>query len=374
MLQMYDPKIEYKENKKEIDNAISSVLDHGIFINGPEVKELEKNLAEYTNVKHAITVSNGTDAIKIALLSLDIGIDDEVITVAHTWISTAEAISIINAKPVFVDIDENTFNIDHKKIEEKINDNTKAILIVSLYGQIPDIDEINIIAEKYNLPVIEDGAQSFGGIYNGKKSCSMTTIGTTSFFPSKPLGCYGDGGACFTNDDNIAMKIRAIKSHGGVKRFEHKYIGLNARLDTIQAAILNVKLNYFDLTIKKRNTCAEYYTNNLKDLESLKHIKLPYINKNKMSVWAQYSIIANSENTRDNIVKFLKENNVNAAIFYPAPLHTQECFQYLNYKIGDLPQTEKVCKTIFNLPCYAEISRENQDYVIDLIKKFFISE
>ena len=374
MLQMYDPKIEYKENKKEIDNAISSVLDHGIFINGPEVKELEKNLAEYTNVKHAITVSNGTDAIKIALLSLDIGIDDEVITVAHTWISTAEAISIINAKPVFVDIDENTFNIDHKKIEEKINDNTKAILIVSLYGQIPDIDEINIIAEKYNLPVIEDGAQSFGGIYNGKKSCSMTTIGTTSFFPSKPLGCYGDGGACFTNDDNIAMKIRAIKSHGGVKRFEHKYIGLNARLDTIQAAILNVKLNYFDLTIKKRNTCAEYYTNNLKDLESLKHIKLPYINKNKMSVWAQYSIIANSENTRDNIVKFLKENNVNAAIFYPAPLHTQECFQYLNYKIGDLPQTEKVCKTIFNLPCYAEISRENQDYVIDLIKNFFISE
>ena len=374
MLQMYDPKIEYKENKKEIDNAISSVLDHGIFINGPEVKELEKNLAEYTNVKHAITVSNGTDAIKIALLSLDIGIDDEVITVAHTWISTAEAISIINAKPVFVDIDENTFNIDHKKIEEKINDKTKAILIVSLYGQIPDIDEINIIAEKHNLPVIEDGAQSFGGIYNGKKSCSMTTIGTTSFFPSKPLGCYGDGGACFTNDDNIAMKIRAIKSHGGVKRFEHKYIGLNARLDTIQAAILNVKLNYFDLTIKKRNTCAEYYTNNLKDLESLKHIKLPYINKNKMSVWAQYSIIANSENTRDNIVKFLKENNVNAAIFYPAPLHTQECFQYLNYKIGDLPQTEKVCKTIFNLPCYAEISRENQDYVIDLIKKFFISE
>ena len=170
------------------------------------------------------------------------------------------------------------------------------------------------------------------------------------------------------------MKIRAIKSHGGVKRFEHKYIGLNARLDTIQAAILNVKLNYFDLTIKKRNTCAEYYTNNLKDLENLKHIKLPYINKNKMSVWAQYSIIANSENTRDNIVKFLKENNVNAAIFYPAPLHTQECFQYLNYKIGDLPQTEKVCKTIFNLPCYAEISRENQDYVIDLIKKFFISE
>jgi UDP-2-acetamido-2-deoxy-ribo-hexuluronate aminotransferase len=371
---MYDPKIEYKENKKEIDNAISSVLDHGIFINGPEVKELEKNLAEYTNVKHAITVSNGTDAIKIALLSLDIGIDDEVITVAHTWISTAEAISIINAKPVFVDIDENTFNIDHKKIEEKINDKTKAILIVSLYGQIPDIDEINIIAEKHNLPVIEDGAQSFGGIYNGKKSCSMTTIGTTSFFPSKPLGCYGDGGACFTNDDNIAMKIRAIKSHGGVKRFEHKYIGLNARLDTIQAAILNVKLNYFDLTIKKRNTCAEYYTNNLKDLENLKHIKLPYINKNKMSVWAQYSIIANSENTRDNIVKFLKENNVNAAIFYPAPLHTQECFQYLNYKIGDLPQTEKVCKTIFNLPCYAEISRENQDYVIDLIKKFFISE
>lgn len=364
---MYDPKIEYNEHKADIDNAINTVLNHGLFINGPEVKELEKRLAEYVNVKHAICVSNGTDAIKLALLALDIGIDDEVITVSHTWISTAEAISIINAKPVFVDIDINSFNIDGDKIEEKITSKTKAILVVSLYGQTPDIDKINNIANKYSLPVIEDGAQSFGALYKGKKSGGLTTIGTTSFFPSKPLGCYGDGGACFTDDDTLALKIRALKNHGCIKRFKHQYIGINARLDTIQAAILNVKLSYFDKTIEKRNECANYYSEKLKNISS---IVLPKISADNTSVWSQYSIFAESKSIRDSVVSFLKDKNINVAIFYPSPLHTQECFRYLDNK-HILPATECVSDRIFNLPCYGELSRIDQDRVISLLLEFF---
>ena len=372
-IQMYDPKREYKTHKEDIDNAIQNVLNHGLFINGPEVKKLEKDLASFVNAKHCISISNGTDALKVALLALDIKPNDEVITVAHSWISTVEIISIINAIPVFTDIEDETFNLDPEKLEETIlkSKNPKAIIVVSLYGQIPDFNTINNIATKYNLPVIEDGAQSFGALHNGKRSCSLTTIGTTSFFPSKPLGCYGDGGACFTNDDHLAFKIRAIKNHGGVKRFHHKYVGLNARLDTIQAAILNVKLKYFNDSLKKRNECADYYSIQLKELEKEGYLKLPKVKENNMSAWAQYSILVKTKETRDNIVKYLKENGVNVAIFYPAPLHLQECFQYLNYKKTDLPVTEEVCDTIFNLPCYSEFTREEQDYVINKIYKFF---
>lgn len=368
MIQMYDPKREYKEHKTEIDNAIQTVLDHGLFINGPEVKTLEKKLSEFVK-SNCITVSNGTDALKIALLALNVGIDDEVITVAHSWISTVEVISIINAKPVFVDIEPDTFNMDPNKLEEKITKKTKAIIVVSLYGQMPDFDKINEIANKYNIPVIEDGAQSFGAQHKSHKSCSVTTIGTTSFFPSKPFGCYGDGGACFTNDSKLEEKMRAIKSHGGLGgvRFKHKYIGLNGRLDTIQAAILNVKFEYFNETILKRNRCANYYTANLKFLED-KGFKLPKVKENRLSVWAQYSIIATSKKERDNIVAKLKENNINAAIFYPAPLHLQECFSYLNYKKGDFPITEEICDKIFNLPCYGEFTEKEQDYIINVIK------
>ena len=362
---MYDPKREYRKNKENIDNAIQNVLNHGLFINGPEVKELEKSLTDYVG-SNCVCVSNGTDALNISLLALDVQENDEVITVAHSWISTVEVISIIGAKPVFVDIESETFNIDVEKIEDSITDKTKAIIVVSLYGQIPDMDTINKIAEKYNLPVIEDGAQSFGATYKGKKSCSLTTIGTTSFFPSKPLGCYGDGGACFTNDKELEMKIRAIKNHGGVKRFHHKYVGLNARLDTIQAAILNVKFKYFEETIQKRNECANYYLTKLKNIEN-NGFKLPIIKDNCKSVWAQFSILAPTKKVRDNIVSYLKENNVNVAIFYPSPLHTQDCFKYLNYPRGCLPITEDVCDRIFNLPCYGELTIKEKDYIIKTI-------
>lgn len=371
LIQMYDPKREYNEKRDIINKAIHNVLNHGLFINGPEVKEFESKLANYLNVKHAIGVSNGTDALTISLLALGIKYGDEVITVAHSWISTAETIALIGAIPKFIDITKETFNMDYNKIEEAITDKTKAIIVVSLYGLVANIDEINLIANKYNLHVIEDGAQSFGATYKGFKSGTLTTIGTTSFFPSKPLGCYGDGGAVFTNDDELANKIKAIKSHGGVKRFEHKYIGINGRLDTIQAAILNVKIDYFNETIEERNKCANYYLENLKFLTE-KNYKLPKIFRDKKSVWAQFSILAPTQNERDNIVKHLKDNNINVAIFYPTPLHNQECFLNLeNYSKPKLPITEEVCNTIFNLPCYGEIDTKELKYIVKIIKHFF---
>ena len=245
-----------KENmlliKKKLINQFKLFLNHGIFINGPEIKELETKLNEFVGVKHSICVSNGTDALKIALLALDVKPNDEVITVAHSWISTAEVISLINAIPVFIDIEPTTFNMNPTKLEEAITPKTKAIIMVSLYGQVGLIDEVNEIASKYNIPVIEDGAQSFGALHNGKRSCNLTLLSTSSFFPSKPLGCYGDGGACFTNDDKLAEKMRAIRAHGGLKRFHHDYVGMNARLDTLQASILLAKFKYFDNTLEMR--------------------------------------------------------------------------------------------------------------------------
>ncbi len=389
-IQMYDPKREYATHKEEIDKSIQTVLNHGIFINGPEIKELETKLNNFIGVKHSICVSNGTDALKIALLALDVKPNDEVITVAHSWISTAEVISLINAIPVFIDIEPTTFNMDPAKLEEAITEKTKAIIMVSLYGQVGYIDEINHIAAKHNIPVIEDGAQSFGAIYNNKRSCNLSLIGTSSFFPSKPLGCYGDGGACFTNDDKLADKMRAIRAHGGLKRFHHDYVGMNARLDTLQASILLAKFKYFDNTLEMRNKCAKYYLDNLKDIPNItlpKVIQSEYKSENKsdnklndksdnklndnISAWAQFSILAENNIIRDKIVEYMISNGVNLAIFYPTPLHTQKCFQNIS-RHYDLTITNDICNRVFNLPCYGEITIEEMDYIIDLIRKFYI--
>lgn len=364
---MYDPKREYNENKDELNKSIQTVLNHGIFINGPEVKELENKLNEYIGSKHCICVSNGTDALKIALLALDIKPNDEVITVAHSWISTAEVISLINAIPVFIDIEMDTYNMDPCKLEQAINKKIKAIIVVSLYGQVGYIDMINKIASKYNIPVIEDGAQSFGATHNGMKSCNLSLIGTTSFFPSKPLGCYGDGGACFTNDDRLADKIRAIRSHGGLKRFHHDYIGMNARLDTIQASILLTKLKYFEKTLNNRNKCANYYTEKLKNNTN---IILPKVLENNISAWAQYSILAPNKEIRDKLVEYMISNGVNLAIFYPTPLHTQKCFENKSFSY-DMTNTLNVCDRVFNLPCYGEITIDEMDYIVNLLNSFF---
>ena len=368
-IQMYDPTRDYKLNKESFDISLQNVITSGLFIGGPEVKKLEEELVKFTGCANAITCANGTDAIFIVLKALDIGEEDEVITVAHTWISTSETIAMTGAKPVFVDICEENFNIDINKIEEKITSNTKAILFVSLYGLIPELKKIQEIGKKHNIYVIEDGAQSFGAEYSGTKSCSCvyTDIATTSFFPSKPLGCWGDGGAMFTSNNEIAKKLRAIKAHGGLERFKHKYIGMNSRLDTLQAGILLTKLKYFPQTLIQRNNCADYYS---LGLESISKIKLPkYDKKNYKHVWAQYSILCENKKIRDDIVEYLKSNKVNVSIFYPVGLHKQECFNYLG--VEQIEITDKVSDTIFNLPCYAEITKEEQEYIINVVKDFF---
>lgn len=365
VIQMYDPKREYKTHQVELDAAINCVLKHGLFINGPETKSLERELERFVDVKHAITVSNGTDALKVALLAVGVKPGDEVITVAHTWISTVEVISLINAKPVFCDICPDTFNMDPNKLEKLITNSTKAIMPVSLYGQPSDMNAINDIAAKYSIPVIEDGAQSFGAKYCDKRSGNLSTIGTTSFFPAKPLGGYGDGGAMFTNDDELADKLRKIKNHGCLKRFQHQYIGMNARMDTLQAAIIGAKLNWYEETMAARRKCAEYYNKNIKNEELL--VTLPKVRDDCESVWAQYSLLASTPHVRNLLVNHLRKNKVNVGIFYPVPLHYQECFEYLNYKKGDLPVTEDVCSRVFNLPCYGELKKSEQDYIIEVL-------
>jgi UDP-2-acetamido-2-deoxy-ribo-hexuluronate aminotransferase len=367
-INMYDPTREYSIHGNKINAAIHKVISQGKFIGGPEVYELENKLAEYVGVKHCITVANGTDALQIALMSLNIGLNDEVITVAHTWISSSETISLLGAIPVFVDIESTTFNIDPTKIISKITNKTKAILVVNLYGHQANYSELHKIADKYNLSIIEVGAQSFGAIQNGKQSCSFGTIGTTSFFPTKPLGCYGDGGACFTNRDDLALKIRAIKNHGGTQRFFHDYIGVNSRLDTIQAAILLEKIKYLNDTLTNRNYIANLYTELLGDLEQQGKLILPKTLPNNYHVWAQYSIILKSSEKRNNLVEKLKESDIHTAIFYPKPLHHQNCFKYLDCKQGDLPITEMICDTIFNVPCYGEFSKKEVEYVCEIIK------
>jgi UDP-2-acetamido-2-deoxy-ribo-hexuluronate aminotransferase len=371
ILNMYDPTREYGLYKHGIDTSISKVLNHGIFINGPEVKELEECLSGYTGIKHCICVGNGTDALQIAIMALDLKPDDEIITVAHTWISSSEVISLMKCKPVFVDIERETFNIDPTKIESVITEKTKAILTVNLYGQLPDYNLIQEIAQKYSLFVIEDGAQSFGSSQNSQKSCSFGDIGTTSFFPTKPLGCYGDGGACFTNNDELATKIRAIKNHGGTARFCHDLIGVNSRLDSIQAAVLLNKMTRFDEDLLSRQKVATKYSTLLKPLESSNNLILPKIKDNNTHAWAQYTIQTMSMKIRDDVLAHLKENNVNCSVFYRKPLHYQKCFEYLGAPKNPLNVSEDICDRIFNVPIYSYLKYDEVEHVCSIINDFF---
>ncbi len=355
-MEFVDIKAQYYAYKNEINERIQKVLEHGRFIMGPEIEELEDKLADYVNVKHAITVASGTMALEIALRALDIGPGDEVITVPFTWISTAEVIMLVGAKPVFVDIDTKTYNIDPSKIEGVINANTRAIIPVSLFGQMPDLSYINQIAEKYGLAVIEDGAQSFGAMQNGKKSCGTSLIGCTSFFPAKPLGCYGDGGAIFTNDDKLANKIRAIRTHGGIRRHEHLFVGTNGRFDTIQAAILLVKLNHFEDEITKRLYIAERYSKMLQN-----YCVTPEIMLGNTHVYAQYTIRVRN---RDNIKVQLQKRNIPISIYYPKCLHEQPVFSGLGYKWGDFPEAEKASREVLSLPIHPFLKEEEQNKII----------
>ena len=355
-------KLTYQYNlyKNEIDEAIAKVLNHGKYIMGPEINELEEKLCEFTGSKNAVTCSSGTDALLLAMMALDVKERDEIITTPFTFIATAETIALLKAKPVFVDIDESTYNIDYKKIEEKITPKTKGIISVSLYGQPSDLDEINEIAKKHNLFHIVDGAQSFGATYKQKAEVHNCDIYTTSFFPAKPLGCYGDGGAVLTNNDELAQKMKMLRVHGQNKRYHHKYIGLGARLDTIQAAILLVKLKYYEKDLKLRQEVANKYSEKL-----LEKIVKPTVKSDRTSAWAQYSIKVNN---RDEVQAKLKEAGIPSAVHYPMPLHMQECFKYLGYKEGDFPIAERVSKEIMSLPMNPYLSDEEIEYISSTLK------
>ncbi|MCK4973673.1 MAG: DegT/DnrJ/EryC1/StrS family aminotransferase [Sulfurimonas sp.] len=356
-----DLKAQYREYQAEIDREVLEVFSSAQFIGGEKLNSLEQNLALYTGAKHAIGCSSGTDALLLSLMALDIGPGDEVITTPFTFISTAEVIAFLGAKAVFVDINEESYNIDASKIKNVVTNKTKAIIPVSLYGQCADMDAINEIAKEFNIPVIEDACQSFGATYNDKKSCNLSTIGCTSFFPSKPLGAYGDGGAIFTDDDEIATKIRMLLNHGQNERYKHKYIGINGRLDAVQAAVLGVKLKHFDKEVKLRDEIGERYS----DLLEEANVITPKIHESNKSVYAQYSIRVED---RETMVEKLTALEIPTAVHYPVPLHLQEAFKDLGYSEGDFPVSEKISSQIMSLPMSPYLTEAEQDFIVQAIK------
>ena len=353
--------LQYQHNlyKDEIEETLLKVARKCNFIMGEDIQELEKSLEIFTGVKYAVTCSNGTDALLLAMMALDIKPGDEIITTPFTFIATAETIAFLGAKPVFVDIDEKTYNINATKIEMAITDKTKAIIPVSLYGQPAAMDEIQTMATKHNLKVIIDGAQSFGSTYNSKTDSNLGDISTTSFFPAKPLGCYGDGGAVFTNNEELANKMKSLRLHGQSKRYHHKYIGMGGRLDTMQAAVLNIKLKYYPKDLALRQEIASKYT---KALENKLNLVLPYVDKKSTSAWAQYSVRVKN---RDELQVKLKAAGIPTAVHYPMPLHLQECFKYLGYKKGDFPISEIVSDEIMSLPMNPYITDKEIQYICE---------
>jgi len=356
-MQFINLKAQYEKIKDKIDQRIRTVLEHQRFIMGPEVKELEDALSSYVGVKHCIGVSSGTDALQIAMMALGIKPGDEVITTPFSFIATAETIVLLGAKPVFVDIDPRTYNMNPDLIEQAITDKTKAIMPVSLYGQCSDMDKINKIADKHNIPVIEDGAQSFGATYKGRKSCSLSTIGCTSFFPSKPLGAYGDAGACFTDNDELAKKIREIRVHGQDRRYHHPTIGINGRIDTLQAAILLAKFEIFPEETQAREEIGKRYSDLLKNA----NVITPYIDPNNTSVYAQYTIQADN---REILQKKLMDNDIPTAVHYPIPLNKQPALE----QSISTPVAEKIALKVISLPMHPLLSEKNMQTIVKTIE------
>ncbi|MBN1522203.1 MAG: DegT/DnrJ/EryC1/StrS family aminotransferase [Candidatus Aureabacteria bacterium] len=356
-MQFIDLQKQYQAYKNEIDKEIHEVLDTSQYILGGKVTELEEKLASYAGVKHALGVSSGTDALLMALMAKGIEGGDEIITTPFTFIATAEVISLVGAKPVFADIREDTYNIDPSQIRDKITPHTKGIIGVDIFGQCADYDEINQIAEENSLFVIEDAAQSFGAEYKGKKSCSLAEITCTSFFPAKPLGCYGDGGMVFTDDDYLYNKMKSIRVHGqGSDKYDNIRIGINGRLDTLQAAVLLAKLPHFDEELEKRQGIARYYNEKLKDF-----FITPKVLDFNLSVYAQYCLRTKK---REDVLKKLKESYIPTAIYYPRPLHLMAAYENLPYMLGDFPISEKVAEEIFALPMHPFLNQEEQDKII----------
>lgn len=360
-MEFIDLKSQYQRLKSDIDAGIQRVLDHGQYILGPEVAELEEKLAAYTGAKYCITVANGTDALQIAQMALAIGPGDEVITPGFTYIATAETVALLGAKPVYVDIDPRTYNLNPTLLEAAITPRTKAIIPVSLYGQCADFDAINAIAAKHGIPVIEDAAQSFGATYKGRKSCNLTTIACASFFPSKPLGCYGDGGAIFTNDDELAKVMRQIARHGQDRRYHHIRVGVNSRLDTIQAAVLLPKLAVFDEELVQRQRVAGSYDELLSTIilsNPNYSIVTPFLESHNTSAWAQYTIQVLN---RESLQTKLQQSGIPSAVHYPIPLNKQPAVADDSVS---LPVGDAVAKNVISLPMHAYISKLDQQRVL----------
>ena len=360
-MEFIDLKSQQARIKAKIDQRIQDVLSHGRYVMGPELDELEERLKNYVGTRHCIGASSGTDTLLITMMALGIGPGDEVITVPFTWISTAEMIALIGATPVFVDIDETTWNMDVSKLESAITEKTKAIMPVGIFGQTADMIGINEIASRNgNLPVIEDAAQSFGATHHGKKSGGLSTIGSTSFFPSKPLGCYGDGGGLFTNDDELAERMRHIRVHGQTERHHHPILGINGRLDTLQAAILLEKLEIFDDEILRRQEVAQAYGDGIRNSS----VTLPMVGPSNTSVFAQYTILSSN---RDVLAASLKKAGIPSVSYYAVPLHLQPVFADLGYKKGQFPITEDVASRGLSLPMNPYLSEEEVAAVCDVI-------
>lgn len=341
--------------KDKIDAGIQRVLAHGKYILGPEVSELEDKLAAYTGAKYCISCANGTDALQIAQMALGIGPGDEVVTPGFTYIATAETVAVLGAKPVYVDIDPRTYNLDPAKLEAAITPRTRAIIPVSLYGQCADFDAINAVAEKHGIPVLEDAAQSFGATYKGRQSGNLSTIAITSFFPSKPLGCYGDGGAIFTNDDELATVLRQIARHGQDRRYHHIRVGVNSRLDTLQAAILLPKLEIFDEELALRQQVAERYT---RDLNEAGITTTPYVDPHSTSAWAQYTVRVNN---REQVQSTLEEAGIPTAVHYPIPLNKQPA---VADERATLHEGDRAAQQVISLPMHPYLEESEQHAIV----------
>ncbi len=369
---MVDLVSQYHKIKHEVDEAILQVVESADFIKGTEVKEFQNELQDYLNVKHVISCANGTDALQLALMALGLKSGDEVITTNFTFAATVEVIELLGLRSVLVDVERDSFNIDTEHLERSITSKTKAIIPVHLYGQCANMEEVMKIANRHELFVVEDTAQAIGSSFtfsNGetKKAGTIGHIGTTSFFPSKNLGCFGDGGAMFTNDDELANRLTAIANHGMWKRYYHDEVGINSRLDSIQAAVLRIKLRKLDEYNSARNNAAAYYTSKL---EQIKGIETPLIKDYSTHVFHQYTLKLSDDINRDNLQKYLSEKEIPAMIYYPVPLHHQKAYLNPGVNDNDYPVTMELIDSVISLPMHTELTTDQQDYIIDSILEY----
>ncbi len=371
-IQMVDLHGQYMKIKSEIDVAIQKVLDSTAFIQGEDVQQFSTALAQYLGVRYVIPCANGTDALQIAMMALNFKPGDEIIVPVHTYVATAEVIALLHLKPVFVDVDEDTFNIDVAKIEEKITPRTVAIVPVHLYGQCADMELLLSLASAHNLHVIEDAAQALGADYtfnsgNPRKAGTMAAIGTSSFFPSKNLGCFGDGGALFTDDEHLGERIKMISNHGQKVKYHHDTVGINSRLDTLQAAVLNVKLQYLEEYTLKRNRVADYYDQRLSKITS---VKIPARDPKSTHVFHQYTLqVASGE--RNGLVTYLRDAGIPSMIYYPVPLHLQKAYRSAEFPEGTFPVTERLSKAVISLPVHTEMTDTQLDFITSNIASYF---